>query len=137
MFSQEIWLTPIILLPGVALLIASTSGRFGQIQTEFHRLLDHPDAHSRIIARHLMRRSSLFRNALVSLYLSVGLFGMGSLLGGVVNLWRPQSLWVVGGLTIAGIACVVYAASQLIRESLLCLQIMREHSTRIEQSQKS
>lgn len=137
MFTTEVWLTPLILLPGVALLIMSTSARFGQIQTEFHRLLDHPDAHARIIARDLLRRSSLFRDALVSLYASVAMFSFGSLLGGVVNLWRPESLWVVGGVTILGIGCVMYAAVQLVRESLLCLQVLREHDDQLENASDS
>lgn len=134
MFTTEVWLTPLILLPGVALLIMSTSARFGQIQAEFHRLLDHPDAHARILARHLLQRCALFRNALVALYASVGLFALGSLLGGVINLWRPESLWVVGGLTILGITCIVYSAWQLVRESLLCLRVIRDHSEVLEQT---
>lgn len=128
MFTTEVWLTPLILLPGVALLIMSTSARFGQVQTEFHRLLDHPDPHAKLLATHLLRRSILFRNALVALYASVGLFALGSLIGGVINLWRPESLWVVGGLTILGIGCIVYAAVELILESVFCLQVIRDHS---------
>ncbi len=135
MFSTEVWLTPLILLPGVALLIMSTSARFGQIHTEFHRLLDQPDARAKIVARHLLRRSALFRNALVALYSSVAFFTVGSLLGGVVNFWEPSSLWVVGGLTIVGIGCIVYAAVQLIRESLICLKVILDHSERLEKTE--
>ena len=125
-FTTELWLTPIILLPGVALLTVSTANRFAQIQAEFHRLLDHPDSHATIVARSLMVRARLYRDALASLYLSVGLFSLGSLLGGVINLWRPGSLWVVGGLTIAGIAAIVFSAVQLLRESLISLHVMQE-----------
>lgn len=131
MFSTEVWLTPLILLPGVALLIVSTSARFGQLHTEFHRLLDHPDAHARILSQHLMKRSALFRDALLALYASVGLFAIGSLLGGVVNLWRPQSLWVVGTATMFGICCVAYAAVQLMRETLICLSVLNDHSEQL------
>jgi hypothetical protein len=132
MFSTEVWLTPLILLPGVALLIVSTSSRFSQLQGEIHRLLDHPDAHAKILSRHLLMRSGLFRDALVALYGSVGLFAFGSLLGGVVNLWRPESLWVVGGATMIGIGCIVYAAVQLMREASVCLRVVADH---IEQLQ--
>ena len=117
----------------VALLIVSTSARFGQLHTEFHRLVDHPDAHAKILSRHLLTRSILFRNALVALYASVGLFGLGSLLGGVVNLWRPESLWVVGSATMIGIGCTTYAAAQLVREALLCLEVLRDHVERLDQ----
>lgn len=50
MFTTEVWLTPLILLPGVALLTVSTSARFGQIQAEFHRMLDHPAGDAQIVA---------------------------------------------------------------------------------------
>ena len=129
LFATEVWLTPLVLLPGVALIIVSTSARFGQLHNEFHRLLDHPDAHGKILAQHLMRRCTLFRDSLVALYTSVGLFAFGSLLGGVVNLWRPESLWVVGGSTMMGIGCIVYASVQLVRESLICLRVLVDHNT--------
>lgn len=128
MLATEVWLTPLVLLPGVALLIVSTSARFGQLHTEIHRLLDHPDAHAKIQARNLLKRSALFRDSLVALYASVGLFAFGSLLGGVVNLWRPESLWVVGGATMLGIGGNVFAAVQLTREALICLQVIVEQA---------
>ncbi len=131
-FATEVWLTPLILLPGVALLIVSTSARFGQLHTEFHRLVDHPDAQARILGRHLLKRAVIFRNALVALYGSVGLFALGSLLGGVVNLWQPESLWVVGGLTIVGIGSIVYASFLLLWESFICLRALQEHHERLE-----
>lgn len=135
MFSTEVWLTPLILLPGVALLIVSTSARFGQLQVEFHRLLDHPDAYAKILSRHLLNRSAFFRNALVALYSSVALFAIGSLLGAVVNLWRPESLWVVGGAAVVGIVCIVFAAIQLIREAWVYLQITLDHAPRLQETE--
>jgi hypothetical protein len=132
--ATEVWLTPLVLLPGVALLTVSTANRFGQIQAEFHRLLDHPDNHAQIVARSLLVRARLYRDALACLYASVGLFALGALLGGVINLWRPESLWLVGGLTICGIAAIVFSAVQLLRESLLSLQVVREQSAVIEES---
>jgi len=40
MQNVEIWLTPLLLLPGVALLIMSTSARYGQIHAELHHLIE-------------------------------------------------------------------------------------------------
>jgi hypothetical protein len=125
--DKELWLTPLILLPGVALLIVSTSARFGQIHAEFHHLLGQSDEHARTIGRHLMRRAAFFRDALVALYTSVVLFAVGSLLGGLINLWSPQLLWITGGLTLAGIVAVAIAAVQLLRESVLSCQVLRDH----------
>ena len=133
-FTAEIWLTPLILLPGVALLIVSTSARFGQLHAEFHRLLEHPDAHGKILARNLLERSRLFRDALASLYFSVALFSLGSLVGALVNFFWPASLWAIGGFTLAGIICLVFAAIQLVRESLICLDVIRDHSEAIDEA---
>ncbi len=133
-FTTEVWLTPVLLLPGVALLTVSTAHRFGQLQAEFHRLLDRPDSHTQIVTRSLVRRARLYRDALSSLYASIGLFALGSLLGAVVNLWRPESLWVVGALTIGGIAAIVFSAIQLFRESRLSLQVVQEQSAAIAES---
>lgn len=57
MANTEIWITPLLLLPGVALLIVSTAARFGQLQDEFHHLLDHEEQHAKIIARPLVQRA--------------------------------------------------------------------------------
>ena len=127
-FATEVWLTPLILLPGVALLIVSTSARFGQLHAEFHHVLEHPNSHAKLLSRNLVRRSRLFRDALASLYISVGLFALGSLVGAFVDFFWPTSVWFVGGFTIAGIGFVVFAAAQLFRESLICLEVIREHS---------
>ena len=43
MESNALWLTPLILLPGVALLIMSTSARYGQVHADFQSLSDLPD----------------------------------------------------------------------------------------------
>lgn len=130
--QTELWLTPLILLPGVALLIMSTSTRFGQIHDEFHHFFLHPDNHAKILSKQLLRRGLFFRDALVCLYASAGLFSLASLLGGVFNLWAQKGLWAVGGLTLVGIGSLVFASVQLVRESLLCIRLIREHSDRIE-----
>ncbi len=57
MFSTEVWLTPLILLPGVALMIVSTSARFGVMNTTFHGLLREPDGMQQIKSRRLFARS--------------------------------------------------------------------------------
>jgi hypothetical protein len=135
MLQTELWLTPLILLPGVALLIMSTSTRLGQISAEFHHLIDHPDAHAKIVARDLVARSALFRNALVGLYASVALFATGSFFGGILHVWLPNFVWTVGGLTLAGILGLAYAAVELVRESLHCTRIIMEHDLRVSEKE--
>ena len=130
--SSALWVTPLVLLPGVALLVLSTSTRYGQIHSEFHHLLDERPASARLIAGMLLRRSVLFRNALVGLYLSVGLLSVASLIGGFASLAQLNTDLVVVALSFLGIVCLVYAAVALIRESTISLHIIRAHYAEIE-----
>ncbi len=49
------WLTPLVLLPGVALLVLSTSARYGQIHQEFHHLVAEKVGRSRAAVANAMR----------------------------------------------------------------------------------
>ncbi|MCA9398603.1 MAG: DUF2721 domain-containing protein [Sinomicrobium sp.] len=135
--GNEIWLTPILILPGVALLIISTANRFGEIQREFHHLLNHPEFHGEIIARFLVKRSRYYRDALVSLYLSVLLFSFASLLGGVINFLFPKVLWLIGTLILLGIFSLSFATIQLLRESRLSLTVIEDQAKQLQGSQEA
>lgn len=132
MTNTEVWITPLLLLPGVALLIVSTAARFGQIQDEFLHLLDHPEQHAKIIARRLIQRARYFRRALAGFYASVVFFTLASLLGGVADSLHPSALWIVNVLSIIGIAAVVFGAITLTLESALSLRVIEEHGRRID-----
>ena len=122
------WITPLLLLPGVALLIMSTSIRYGRIHDEFHHLLEHKGTLRQKPVHKLLKRSRFFRNALVSLYLSFGLFSLASLLGGLTVQWHEVSERIVMILTCLGILIIVFASFELIRESLLSWDVIKEHS---------
>ena len=130
---MTLWLTPLILLPGVALLIMSTSMRFNRLHDEVHDLLDaHHEAHP-TTKKNLLLRARLFRNALVSLYVCVGLFGVASLVGMLAALWYGEtSAWVVLSITALGVLCMTFAAVELIRESLLAAEIIEDHERLFE-----
>lgn len=130
--EKELWLTPLLLLPGVALLIQSTSTRFSQIHDEFHHLLEEKDDHAKIVSRMLVERALLFKRALFGLYSSVVLFSLGSFLGGLLHLVSQTALLLVGALTLSGIASVVYAAWQLVRESRLSMGQIDRLSEKVE-----
>lgn len=121
------WLTPLVLLPGVALLVLSTSTRYGQIHQEFHHLLAERGSDTDRHAEDLWRRAVLFRNALVALYTSVASLALGSMLGALASLWLAESIWLVQGLTILGVLGLVYGAVELLRESVMSLHGLRRH----------
>lgn len=124
--ESEIWITPLVMLPGVALLVMSTSIRYGQIHQEFHHFQENdvtPDEAPGM----LLRRAVLFRNALVALYVAICLLALASLGGGVASLWEGDAHIPVVGLTAAAVATVAYAAVALVRESLRSLDVIRSH----------
>lgn len=115
---------PLALLPGVALLIVSTSARYDRLHDEIHLLAqqDNPDA---LTALH--RRAYFFRNALAALYLCVAIFALTGLVGVMLELSGLRLPWLVVILTGAGCLCLLYAAAQLIRETLLSLDVIKRH----------
>jgi hypothetical protein len=125
------WATPLVLLPGVALLVLSTSIRFGQLHEEIHQLGEQPSERLSQSAAHLLLRARLFRNALVSLYVSVSLLAAASLLGGIINVWWGQGKWVLLVLTALGVAGLLVAAVLLIRESWALVDVIRDHGRQI------
>jgi len=122
------WATPLLLLPGVALLILSTSMRYGQIHAEFHEM-DHDKAGiSPQSLKKLVTRARFFRNALVSLYVSFGLFSLASLIGGLASAWMVQIETFVMVLSCLGILGLIFAAGTLVREASLSLDVIRDHA---------
>ncbi len=132
MEDAELWLTPLILLPGVALLIVATSVRCVPVHSEVHHIIETHTNAAPCSFQNLLKRSGLLRDALVGLYVSVALFSMASLLGGLARLWDTQAFWIVVLLACVGILSLVVASAQLIREALLPMDIIKEHATEIE-----
>jgi len=131
MENTEIWIMPLLLLPGVALLIVSTAARFGQTQDEIHYLLDHKERHAKIAERKLVQRASYYRNALAGFYIGVVFFTLGSLLGGLADTILPKALWIVDILSIAGITAVVFGAVTLVWEATLSLRVIKDRHRRV------
>lgn len=136
--DQFSWIMPLLLLPGVGLLVQSTSVRFGGIHDEFHRMLEMGmHHHSPIFIKHLATRAQWFRNALVALYISVCAFALGSILGAIADLlWGKPEIITVSFASV-GIISLLFAAVQLVRESFLSLEVLQVHLDEIERGTAS
>jgi hypothetical protein len=162
MMDLGLWITPLLLLPGVALLVMSTSLRYNRLHDELHHLesalqpepvaawdpdedgleavagsflgayVPAPDLLARCAA--LLRRGRMFRDALVALYSAAGLFTLAALAGGLLAWHREAAWWVVIGLSGFGIACVLFAAVQLVRESLLSFAVLESHAEELAEA---
>ena len=127
MDAEIIWLAPLLILPGIGLLIMSTSNRFSTLHDEIHHWLDGGHDIAVIEQAHLVTRATHFRNALVALYISVFIFVCASLVGAVLDFMTMSGDVVVFGIAAIGIVAVGYASSELIQESLLSLQVIQSH----------
>ena len=112
-----------LLLPGVALLVLSTSTRFGQLLDEFHRQEGRGREHA---LKHLRRRGRLLRNALVSLYISVALLVVASVVGTITSRLIGSASDVAAVMTVLGVVSVAFAALQLIRESFILMSVIED-----------
>jgi len=124
--EQELWIAPLLLIPGVALLIMSTSARYGQLHSEIHHVADLGPNTSLI--KHLFRRARWMRNALVSLYLSVAVFAVTSLVTALFTCLEINSPMITFWMICLGVSCLVFAVFTLIRESIQSLEVIRDHT---------
>jgi hypothetical protein len=134
MSPQISWVALILALPGIALLVVSTATRYGQIHDEIHSLLHTNDHHpSTTVMHHLARRAQLFRDALVALYFTIAIFGLGAVLGAITAELMPgSSYWVVVSFACVGMGGLIYASLCLMREAMLSLEIIHEHLEHVE-----
>ncbi len=121
MESTGLWAAPLLLIPGVGLLVLSTSARFGQLHQEMLR--QKSEGRSGAVT-HLCRRARLLHSALVSFYLSIAVLASSSLLGTLANRWFKTLAWIPEAMTFLGVAVITFAAIQLIRESKLLITVV-------------
>ena len=120
------WVTPLLLMPGVGLLVMSTQARYGLLHAELHRLIEHHPSDD-TLARTLILRGRLFRNALVCLYGACAVFGLGALLGGVAEQNHVMAERVALPLTLVGTLLLVAASAILVWEASLSFKILEYH----------
>ena len=127
MESVGIWSAPLLLVPGVGLLILSTSARFGRLHDEFHRLSDSGNA---LALQHLLNRAKLIKQSLVALYLSISILAISSLVGTASHAYLQSAARVAECLTALGVLSLAYASVQLVRESLRLFEIFTVEAER-------
>ena len=131
MQNADIWLAPIIILPGVCLLLISTAARAGQLHNEFRQLTKEKNKPSALLVESLFTRAQRFRNALAGLYLSVALFSLASLLYALIKMVTMNGLLFVLLLSFLGLLSLIFAAFELFRESLISLDLVQESREQI------
>jgi hypothetical protein len=125
------WVSPLLLLPGVGLLLVSTSARFESVHENIHQLLVEKTREAKQCAVHAAGRARLLAIAMCSLYFATAALALSGLCG-AVSVWWPQ--WpespAIVFLTL-GVLSLVVSGVTLTRESTLTLAIIAKHSREI------
>jgi len=126
---METWIFPLTVLPGIGLLIMSTTHWAVALTGEIdHMLSDHSCARD-ILARKV-RQLGLINRALVFLYICAGLLAAAGFIGALIT-WRPSDLQnVVYLITGLGILMLLVANGMLIVYSFRAYAIKRSQFER-------
>lgn len=126
------WVQPLLLLPGVGLLLMSTSFRFESVHAEIHALLRSDMAGVSDCALHSSVRGRLLVLAMVLLYLATASFGVSGLFGALEDraTGHGGGWWVV--LLAAGVVALVLAAVILVIESWVTARVIVHHAREIQ-----
>jgi hypothetical protein len=74
---MDSWIFPLTILPGIGLIIMSTTNWSVALAGEIERLLEDPDC-SRAIVKRKIRQLGLLNTALVALYVAAALCALGA-----------------------------------------------------------
>ena len=125
MFAES-WFIPFAMLPGVSMLIMSTSTRLSNVHS---RVMDMPKAErlkQKNYVMHQLRRGRLFRNALVCLYSAIAFFVISALVAYIGSNWGAEVSRIFEITLFIAVFLVLTAAVHLIYESFLALQTIRK-----------
>ncbi len=125
------WAGPLLVLPGVGLLIMSTSARYIRLHDELHHVAEHGERDG--VAR-LLQRARWFRNALVSAYVSVVLLAMAGLVLGASEAieWVGMTVDLIGTvLAVLGVASLLISAGFLAFEATVSYTVLEDDARRL------
>jgi hypothetical protein len=115
------WYIPLTMLPGIGMIILSTSNLLIAINNEIRDLNLEKDTYQTIISAKIKQLKRL-NYALIAEYLSAFIFVIGGILGGMTKNDDVINSLVISGVGFLGIAIVF-----LIKYSLKSLVIRQEH----------
>lgn len=121
---SENWIIPLTLLPGIGMMIMSTSNLSTYISQEITRLLGEESCNRHLVEKKISQMS-LLNIALVTLYISAASFAITGLIGGVSKVQHIMLDDSFTVLLIIGIGCLVIATGFLIAFSIRAVKIKR------------
>ena len=116
------WIVPLTVLPGIALIILSTSNLVISLNREISHLNEDKDKYGQIIASKIIQLKRLNR-ALVLLYISVLFFLSSGILGALVDHENTS----FASIMIAGVVVLILAIILLIIYGFKSIYIRERH----------
>ena len=122
---METWYVPITIVPGIGLLLMSTSTLLGQLSLEIKGLLSEHHDYKDLLKRKLMQLK-LINLAMVFLYASVAFFVISGLVAGLYQSTHAMSDDIPIYLSVIGILCCLAALFLLILFSFRAVKIKQD-----------
>ncbi len=104
-----LWVAPVLMIPGMALLVISTGNRYGQL------LVHLAEAGGE---RNLIKQLQVLRCALLALYVGIALHAVAGLLGGLLFFDHDTSKTLMQVLSCMGVGCLLIASVALTTDVL-------------------
>ncbi len=118
--------TPLTFLPGIGMLIMSTSRRYIELINQMQWVFQQEQKYTQYFFSCQQQRLRMFKWALTFLYLCVGLILLGSLLGGITISSHPLSEYLLLSFVILSVLSALMAVGVLIRESFVSASLINE-----------
>ena len=122
--EMQNWFFPLTLLPGVGLIIMSTTNWSIALVTEIDHLLKDHDC-DRYILKLKIKQLGLINTALVALYVSAGMCTLGGFIGSLLAHGALTGMTLVTIIVAIGIAALLAAAVMLIIYGFRAVRIKR------------
>ncbi|RKN78467.1 DUF2721 domain-containing protein [Ulvibacterium marinum] len=119
------WYVPITIVPGIGLLLLSTSNLLIALSTEIKELIGKQSDVQTILSRKL-RQLKLLNNAMVFLYVAVASFVLSGLIAGLYESTHIMGAEIPIYFTVAGILSALLALCILIVYSFRAVKIRQD-----------
>jgi hypothetical protein len=122
-------LVPITIIPAVGLLILSTSARFIHVNDVISKFTKEECNEHKIKVRRELKRANYLRNSLISSYVSIAIFLLGTILTYLSLIFTSnysQTILIIS--LFIGVLFVFIAVFNLIVESALNFRLLESHT---------
>ncbi len=124
-------LIPLTYIPGVALLIMSTSQRYMKVNGIISAFTPEECKIKTERVRTELRRAHLFRNSPIGLYISVAFFTVGAFIAYLIHRWegsQTTAQFVLESFLVLGVISIIFAVMTLDIESILSLELIKSNA---------